>query len=314
MNEQKVAVIMSTYNGERYVSEQIESIFKQSGVRNVSIKLFVRDDGSSDATLGIVRKLQKQYNIQIVENQGINLGVKQSFFVLLDFVTEYDYVFFSDQDDIWPENKVQVYLKYFKEYNSGPVGIYSDGYVSDANAKPTDVKLSEYFRWSSVIPDYEYLLYGYIVTGATFAINQATLTEIQSIPRNWISEINMHDSFIAEFVALIGTIVRIDEPLLYYRQHASNVIGAKSVQRNVFGKIRNSKALLRGLFRDHTKIIQLTQNYEMTPKIMIYRNFSKAINGSLSAKLRFLIQNFRSIWWTHPFIVAFYIMVYRPDK
>ena len=104
--ECRVAVMMSTYNGELYIKEQIDSIFKQ---KDVSIDLYIRDDGSSDKTLEIISEQKKIYNSVFILNNddNENLGPAKSFMTIVNSVGDnYDYYAFSDQDDIWMEDKI----------------------------------------------------------------------------------------------------------------------------------------------------------------------------------------------------------------
>ena len=98
----RVSVLMSTYNGEKYLHEQINSILGQQGVE---IHLLIRDDGSSDGTVEICKEYAKKYN-QITFYQGENLGVGKSFLDLLKHAPDADYYSFADQDDVWLEDKI----------------------------------------------------------------------------------------------------------------------------------------------------------------------------------------------------------------
>ena len=99
----EVAVLMSTYNGEKYLREQVKSIFQQEQVK---VSLYVRDDGSTDNTIKIINELQKEYdNIFLIK--GENIGWRRSFRYLIDNVpTKYEYYAFSDQDDFWLKRKL----------------------------------------------------------------------------------------------------------------------------------------------------------------------------------------------------------------
>lgn len=103
MKDKKVAVIMSTYNGEKFIKEQMDSILNQT-YKNIDI--IVRDDGSKDSTVEIVKEYQKKHkNIKLFE--GENLGFIKSFFELLK-LAEADYYSYADQDDVWIENKIEL--------------------------------------------------------------------------------------------------------------------------------------------------------------------------------------------------------------
>ena len=107
-----VAVIMSTYNGEKYLGEQIDSILNQ---KDLEVTLFVRDDGSSDGTKNILEKYARD-NGKIHINFGVNAGVGNSFMNALYSVPDtFDYYAFADQDDIWLENKLFQAVKALQE-------------------------------------------------------------------------------------------------------------------------------------------------------------------------------------------------------
>ena len=103
MENKKVAVIMSTYNGERFIKEQLDSILNQT---YKNIEIVVRDDGSKDGTIEIVKEYMQKYP-NIILHQGENLGFIKSFFELLN-LAEADYYAYADQDDVWMENKIEL--------------------------------------------------------------------------------------------------------------------------------------------------------------------------------------------------------------
>ena len=103
MDNKKVAVIMSTYNGEKFIKEQLDSILNQT---YKNLEVVVRDDGSKDKTVEIVKEYMKKYP-NIVLHEGENLGFIKSFFELLT-LAEADYYAYADQDDVWRENKIEL--------------------------------------------------------------------------------------------------------------------------------------------------------------------------------------------------------------
>lgn len=104
---------MSTYNGEQFLQEQLDSIYNQE---DVTIKLIIRDDGSSDNTVAIIKEYQKRFeNIQLIE--GANIGCEESFKELLYMPIEADYYAFSDQDDVWHPNKLISAIHNINTYN-----------------------------------------------------------------------------------------------------------------------------------------------------------------------------------------------------
>lgn len=127
---QKVAVILSTYNGEKYLEEQIDSILGQT---YKNLDLIIRDDGSKDKTISIIKKyLKNNKNIKLVE--GENLGFIKSFYKLLEDNEDYDYYAFADQDDIWENEKIEYLINEMKnENNEKPNLVFSDFDYYDEN-------------------------------------------------------------------------------------------------------------------------------------------------------------------------------------
>ncbi|EJF33403.1 hypothetical protein JC2156_07650 [Weissella koreensis KCTC 3621] len=229
MNRSKVSVVMSTYNGDRYLENQLDSILNQKfDNQKFDLKIYIRDDGSKDNTQDIIDKYVNNYPdiVNQVDKNNPNIGVKQSFFKLLKLV-DGDYYFFSDQDDIWLPNKLDKFLEVFSLHeNNIPVGVYSDLWVADANGVSIGKRMKENTsigQDKDVLPN---LLNRYLVTGASFAINKKTVEYVNEVNEKIFDKVNMHDSFIGLLVAMTGSLEFIDEPLVNYRQHGNNVVGA----------------------------------------------------------------------------------------
>lgn len=98
----RIEILMSAYNGDKFIEEQIESIMRQ---RDVDVHLTIRDDGSSDETVSVIKKMQEKYPNAISVHVGENIGYRKSFLRLLDLAVDADYYGFADQDDFWKEEK-----------------------------------------------------------------------------------------------------------------------------------------------------------------------------------------------------------------
>ena len=108
--DKKVAVLISTYNGEKYIKEQIDSILNQT---YKNIEIVIRDDGSSDSTIEIIKEYQKKHS-NIILKEGTNVGFIKSFFQLLG-LADSDYYAYCDQDDVWMENKIELAVNALNE-------------------------------------------------------------------------------------------------------------------------------------------------------------------------------------------------------
>lgn len=212
----KVAVLMSTYNGERYLAEQIDSILNQKG--GFLIDLYVRDDGSNDNTTSILNLYQQKR--KLVWYTGKNIKPAKSFYNLLLHCTDYDYYAFSDQDDFWEESKIQNGISHLASLKEIPA-LYC------SNAELVDDKLNYLGRNVYKTPpktDFETVLCAGGLLGCTMILNAKLvnmITKVQEYPR-----MVLHDFYVAALCASIGgKIIYDNSTTMKYRQHESNVVG-----------------------------------------------------------------------------------------
>lgn len=243
-----IAVIMSTYNGEKYIEEQLNSILEQINIKHDTVKIYVRDDGSKDHTVDILREYEKKNLLQIIDSDG-NIGVKRSFFKLLG-VVEADYYFFSDQDDIWFADKLIEFIKQFKLVDKKiPQGIFSDLMIVDKYAVSTNIKMSQTLPGDNRNHSLNDLLFNFKVTGAALAINRPLRDETLLLTKEDIKNVRMHDSIIAKISAATGSLTYIEKPTIYYRQHENNVIGASKNSIKKYEILKKFKAKCNELRR-----------------------------------------------------------------
>lgn len=226
----KVAVLMSFYDGDLYVKDQIESILNQQVNDDIKIDLYVRDDGSPTSDLSILKQYEQDGKLTLFQEE--NVGVKLSFYRLMELVSDYDYYFFSDQDDIWRADKLQIMIDELLKHPSNiPVGVYSDLYVADKNANPTGKLMKKDIH---IVKPYNYLstreniFRNYLVTGASFGINESARKLGVKLGEKFYRETTMHDAALSYMLTAVGRLIFIDEPLVYYRQHGSNLVGASN--------------------------------------------------------------------------------------
>lgn len=237
--KQQIAILLATYNGEQFLTEQLESILNQTFS---DWHLYIHDDASIDNTLAIVKEYKENNSdkITILEypTQG---GACNNFFSLLESV-DASYYMFSDQDDVWNEHKIHRTYDEMKrleqKYTNTPVIVHSDLAVVDSRLKVID---SSFIRNQKIkvdkVREFEDYAYTNTVTGCTMMVNAEALKCIK-YPRH---AARMHDSWIAMSVAASGGIVHfINEPLLQYRQHDNNTLGAKEIDKiNLLSKLHN---------------------------------------------------------------------------
>ncbi len=209
----RVAVLMSTYQGESYVAQQITSILAQLPPEG---KLVVRDDGSSDRTVEVVRGIADP---RIELTVGTNLGFARSFFALLESVREdVEVVMLSDQDDIWLPGKIQRACEAVYETPETPTLYFSRLQIVDESLGP----LGETAPWQ-LGPSFRNALCENIATGCTIALNTSALRLVRRTGQT--ERIYFHDWWIYLVIAAFGRIIADDKTWILYRQHGSNVVG-----------------------------------------------------------------------------------------
>ena len=207
----RIQVLMSTYNGEKYIRNQINSIQNQKGVE---VNLLIRDDGSKDSTISIL----EQYNdIRIVK--GDNIGATNSFFELINLSGEYDYYAFADQDDVWDNDKLLAGVKKLETCNCP--AIYSSNtrlvdrdlnYIRDETKRPI-TNLG-----SAIVKNY--------ATGCTLVFNSQLMKRLKG---NQPKHAPFHDWWVNLVCLSIGGVSIFDEkPHMSYRQHDNNVVSGNS--------------------------------------------------------------------------------------
>ena len=265
----KIAVLMSTYNGEKYLREQMDSILAQKGV---DVHIFVRDDGSKDGTPAILSEYQEKHpdRFSFVNSRNIvNYGVKKIFLGLLKYVYErcgdMDYFCFADQDDYWLEDKLSEAVELLEAEPSNPKGklYYSNKTFVDQELKLIKEEDITYYgdfaegMWRSSL-----------AYGCTMVFDRA-LTEY--VLRHYPQVKCIHDSWVYRLAKSIGTTIVFDKnSYILYRQHGNNEIGMEGAKLHHTSLSFFAKRFLPLLFMKRTHHMQ---------------NFFKEINDNYSDEL-----------------------------
>ena len=251
-----IVILLSTYNGDKYLVDQLESLLKQSYSNFI---LVIRDDGSSDETQSIIidyvaKNRNKIYHLPF--NQS-NIGPSASFCLLIQYVLEQKeslglsriYMMLCDQDDIWMERKIEIQLSKMltaeREVDGLPILIHSDLRVVDAKQHLIAKSFIKYQGLEINRNRFANIVLSNLVTGCTSFFNEELARKALPIPDKAI----MHDWWLALTATAFGSLIFIDEPLVNYRQHRDNAIGAKE-----FLKFNGSSNRLR------RKIFDLKKN------------------------------------------------------
>jgi rhamnosyltransferase len=268
-------VIIATYNGEKYISEQLDSILNQS-VKPKNIIL--RDDCSIDNTFHILQKYSKVYsNIKIIKDNLKNLGYVKNFEKLCESV-ESELVFFSDQDDVWLDNKAETMLNAFEDYKNSAV--FTNAYLVDSDLKNKGFLLPKTF---DVIKSSNDILYRNFVTGCTLAVRKKALMSLLPFPDGI-----PHDYWIGANCALNKDIKYINTPLIKYRQHETNVIGIKNTSITAkINKLKYDSVLKRREFLiEKYKLVNHLLNRGTVTNISLHST-RNTLNSALSYRFGF---------------------------
>lgn len=250
----KVAILLSAYNGEKYIEAQLDSLLKQKGCE---VEIFIRDDGSTDRTLEIVQKYENELqNVHV--NSGKNIGYRDSFFELLFTAKDFDYYAFCDQDDVWMEDKLSAALEFLE--NSPNSALYASKKIYvDEQLNPLQIK-------DKSLPlnlDFGFFRGG--VCGCTMVWNSSFQSLIcRHRPKQ---NFKSHDDYIRCLAIATGVETFLDEiPHILYRRHSAN--------QSILPSQRFHRILSRGLkafgSRKDLKLIckELMNGFEdeLTPK------------------------------------------------
>lgn len=222
----KIDILLATYNGEKFLNEQLESIFMQDFQ---DFRIIVRDDGSTDHTLDILSKWKGLYpqKIDIVQDDLKNLGPTQNFNQLLQYA-EAPYICFSDQDDKWLPSKLSKQLEFIQsieeEHPNKGVMVFSDLILCDENLEIISTSLIEKDRLDTRAVSTNRLLMQNVPYGCAIMINHKLLKQIFPIDQRAL----LHDHWAAIISATIGEIQYLDEALIYHRIHQKNASRAES--------------------------------------------------------------------------------------
>ena len=218
-----VAVLMSSYNGEKYIKEQIESLLQQKGVR---VKIIVRDDRSTDNTKNILNEYQSQGVLNWYT--GNNLGPAKSFMELMRNAPDADYYAFCDQDDFWQNDKLKIAVEVLNKMNEKkPCMYYGRPRLADKNLK----RIESPKRSLNHMDTFFSSIINITCTGCTVVFNRNLLDRVNEKKPEFVW---MHDAWIHQVCIITGGDIYFDNDVhILYRQHENNVIGISNSKKNI---------------------------------------------------------------------------------
>ncbi len=249
-----ISVAIATYNGEKYIRKQIDSILNQTLQPS---EIIICDDGSTDSTCDIIENYKKTENISFYTNKT-NLGYVKNFEKALSLCS-YNLIALADQDDIWREDKLEILSK---EIGSN-ILIFSDMKLIDDNDKIIAESFENYQKiWYPESADIRLasIFWENYLTGCSCMIKKELYNECFPFPNEF-----PHDYWLAIRAASLNKIKHIDEKLTYYRKHSSNTIGALKKQTNFREYLLKISCFFKTSNRDNRKTI-LNQKYNLIIK------------------------------------------------
>lgn len=243
-----LTILLATYNSEKYIREQIDSLIGQT---YKDWRLLVRDDLSSDGTTDILKEYVSRYpdKIFILGNGGISKRAYLNFVELLKNA-ESEYYAFCDHDDVWLPDKLEICMQRMKEVEKPglPVIVHTDMKVVDQNLKIID---DSFWGYSHLLPEctsFVEMVLCNSANGCTMLFNQ----EAKRISLPNVGFATMHDMLLNQSVAAAGGVISaIEEPTVLYRQHIDNVVGARKRDfRYQLKKIANLGVVLKQNYCD----------------------------------------------------------------
>ncbi len=224
-----ISILLASYNGEKYIAEQIESILNQT---EQNFRLYINDDCSTDNTFKISKDYEKKYpdKIKVTRNEK-NSGSAKYNFINMMIEHKDDYIMLCDQDDVWLPNKIEITLKKMVELEKKygkftPLLVHTDLKIVDTNLAEISESSKNYLCANYDKTKLNNLIIQNIVTGCTAMYNK-TLADLTKYPKGFIV---MHDWWLALTASAFGIIEHCDEQTVLYRQHGDNSVGVHNMK------------------------------------------------------------------------------------
>lgn len=260
----KIAVLLASYNGVKYIKEQVDSILNQ---KEVDVTIFISDDLSTDKTIEYLQEIYKGLeNIVYLPSGSKFGGAGKNFFRLIrdvDF-SSFDFISFVDQDDIWYEDKLIRAIKTIEDkqldaYSSNVLAFWEDGKKMIINKSNSQARYDYLFEAAG--------------PGCTYVLKKDLAIFLQNfICDNWedVNKVELHDWFIYAFARENNYKWHIDEkPSMRYRQHTSNQVGAND---GLKAKLKRLKKVFSSWYREEIikiiKVLRLENKYKFSKYIL----------------------------------------------
>jgi len=260
---EKIAILLATYNGEAYISEQIESILSQTCEDWV---LYIHDDGSKDNTMEIIRHYEQKYPEKIVILDAPSTGGAKTNFLYLFQQIEAPFYMCCDQDDIWLPEKIEVTKKEMENLARGdedkPCLVFTELRVVDGELNTIAERMSDYQGLDCKKLNFNRALIQNVVTGCTMMVNRVLRDEMNKIED--YDNVLMHDWWALLVATRFGKVAFVETATILYRQHGNNGVGASHATSFLY------------------KLKRMLQGEEIKQSLVNTRNQARAFAGLYS--------------------------------
>lgn len=256
-----IEILLATYNGEKYLKEQIESILKQS---YENWRLLIFDDASVDGTCGIIKFYEEKNKGKIKCFRSIKNSktAKYSFSKLLSF-SKAEYVCLADHDDVWEKDKLKDCLEFIKKIEidakDAPILVHTDLFVVDENLNVIGESMMKRQHLKLKEKSFRQLLVQNNITGCTILMNRRLVEVCGKIPDGAL----MHDWWLGLVACAFGKIGFLNKRTVYYRQHGNNLVGAKNFfsLKYIFSRIFNGQETKKSIEQTYSQCEEFLKTY-----------------------------------------------------
>ncbi len=267
-----VSIALCTYNGQKHLEEQLNSLVNQSYPR---IEIIIVDDVSTDGTMDILAKYQKSHSFIKVHQNEANLGYIKNFEKAMS-LCKGEYISLCDQDDIWHKNKIERLVE-----NIGTaLLIYHDSELIKENGESLNTYFSDKLRFFKGAGVESFLLLN-CVSGHAMMFSRKVLDRVQTIPDGLF-----HDWWLVFAASAMGAVTYIKEPLVYYRQHAANATDFFGTKNSINAVENHRNVVKRLTLFANAHFLSGQQKRKIT---LLLNNYKKKERGPYSVSLLFYL-------------------------
>lgn len=297
--DRKITVLLATHNSEKYISCQLDSLINQTFKNSISI--VISDDASTDSTVSIINGYMEKYPfISLIKSETSLKSPQANFWFLLKNAPKTDYYAFCDHDDVWLKEKIEKTYKKMQEIEGNkPSLVHTDLFVVDGNLNTISdsMFLSQGLNKN---PDLKNALIQSSVTGCTMMINDS-LREI-AIKKANTENMIMHDWYLTILALIFGNVGFVNEPLILYRQHGNNQVGAKNTKSfsYIFNKalqLKKNKESIKNTYLQAKDIFNIFN--DNTEKFALVKAYADNLNKN---KIQRICSAFKYGFWKNSFL------------